>query len=81
MVAHVTASFFVRGFATVLVESLIPRLKAPFELSFAKGMLTQFSFFIAYLLVSIPAGRLFVPAACYLYIASYGWFARQEVRP
>ena len=24
---------------------------------------------------------LFVPAACYLYIASYGWFARQEVRP
>jgi len=24
---------------------------------------------------------LFVPAACCLYIASYGWFARQEVRP
>jgi len=24
---------------------------------------------------------LFVPAACYLYIASYGWFARKEVRP
>jgi len=24
---------------------------------------------------------LFVPAACYLYIASYGWFARRAVRP
>jgi|GWRWMinimDraft_11_1066019.scaffolds.fasta_scaffold11113_2 hypothetical protein len=24
---------------------------------------------------------LFVPTACCLCIASYGWFARQEVRP
>jgi FHS family L-fucose permease-like MFS transporter len=58
MVALVTTLFFVWGFATVLVDTLIPRLKALFELSFAEVMLTQFSFFIAYLLVSIPAGQL-----------------------
>jgi MFS transporter, FHS family, L-fucose permease len=58
IVALITALFFVWGFATVLVDTLIPRLKALFDLSFTEVMLTQFSFFIAYFIVSIPAGHL-----------------------
>lgn len=58
MVKFVITLFFVWGFSTVLVDTLIPKLKALFELSFAEVMLTQFSFFIAYFLVSVPAGQL-----------------------
>jgi FHS family L-fucose permease-like MFS transporter len=58
IVALVTALFFVWGFATVLVDTLIPRLKALFDLTFTEVMLTQFSFFIAYFIVSVPAGQL-----------------------
>ena len=46
------------GFITVLVDSLIPRLKEIFELSNAEAALVQFAFFIAYGLISIPAGFL-----------------------
>lgn len=48
--------FFAWGFATVLIDSLIPKLKALFTLSYTEVMLTQFSFFLAYFLCSIPAG-------------------------
>ncbi len=58
MVKLVIALFFVWGFATVLVDTLIPKLKSLFQLSFAEVMLTQFSFFIAYFIVSVPAGQL-----------------------
>lgn len=58
MVSLVVALFFVWGFSTVLVDTVIPKLKALFELSFAEVMLTQFSFFIAYFVVSVPAGNL-----------------------
>lgn len=58
MVPLVVTLFFAWGFATVLVDTLIPKLKALFALSYAEAMLTQFSFFIAYLLVSVPAGYL-----------------------
>ena len=58
IVALLTTLFFVWGFCTVLVDTLIPRLKALFELNFTEVMLTQFSFFIAYFIVSIPAGHL-----------------------
>jgi len=58
MVALVTGLFFVWGFSTVLVDTVIPKLKALFLLSYAEVMLTQFSFFIAYFIVSIPAGQL-----------------------
>ncbi len=50
--------FFCWGFATVLVDTLIPRLKALFTLSYAEVMLTQFCFFLAYFIVSVPAGAL-----------------------
>lgn len=56
--AVVTSLFFMWGFITVLVDSLVPRLREVFELSFFQAGLVQFAFFIAYGLVSIPAGSL-----------------------
>ena len=50
--------FFAFGFCTVLVDTLIPKLKAMFSLSYAEVMLTQFCFFLAYFVVSVPAGWL-----------------------
>ena len=52
----VTSLFFMWGLITVLVDSLIPRLKEIFELNNFQAALVQFAFFIAYGLVSIPAG-------------------------
>ena len=54
----VTAIFFMWGFLTCLNDILIPHLKAVFELNFARAMLVQFTFFGAYFLMSLPAGRL-----------------------
>lgn len=54
----VMALFFAFGFCTVLVDSIIPKLKATFALSYAEVMLTQFCFFGAYFLISIPAAWL-----------------------
>ena len=58
MVPLVVTLFFAWGFATVLVDTLIPKLKALFALDYAEVMLTQFSFFLAYFVVSLPAGAL-----------------------
>ena len=54
----VVALFFAWGFATVLIDTLIPKLKTLFDLSYTEVMLTQFAFFLAYFVVSIPAGLL-----------------------
>lgn len=54
----VTTLFFMWGFITVLVDALIPRLRDVFELSYFEAGLVQFSFFMAYFLVSIPSGSL-----------------------
>ncbi len=54
----VVVLFFVWGFATVLVDTIIPKLKAVFSLSYTEVMLTQFCFFLAYLVVSFPAGMV-----------------------
>jgi MFS transporter, FHS family, L-fucose permease len=53
-----TAVFFMWGFLTCLNDILIPHLKAVFDLSYAKAMLVQFTFFGAYFLMSLPAGRV-----------------------
>jgi len=58
MVPLVVMLFFAWGFATVLVDTLIPKLKALFSLDYTEVMLTQFCFFLAYLVVSLPAGAL-----------------------
>ena len=52
----VTVLFFLWGFITVLVDSLIPRLRELFTLSYFEAGLVQFAFFGAYFLLSVPAG-------------------------
>ncbi|HPI81200.1 MAG TPA: MFS transporter [Cyclobacteriaceae bacterium] len=54
----VTSLFFMWGFITVLVDSLIPRLREIFELTYFEAGLVQFAFFIAYGIASLPAGAL-----------------------
>ncbi|WP_313252493.1 L-fucose:H+ symporter permease [Stenotrophomonas sp.] len=56
--AVVTTIFFMWGFLTCLNDILIPHLKSVFQLNFAQAMLVQFTFFGAYFLMSLPAGRL-----------------------
>ncbi len=46
------------GFITVLNDVMVPHLKSIFELSYAEVMLVQFSFFSAYFIFSMPAGKL-----------------------
>ena len=58
LIALVMALFFAFGFCTVMVDTLIPKLKATFALNYAEVMLTQFCFFGAYLIVSLPASWL-----------------------
>ncbi|MGI4877857.1 MAG: sugar MFS transporter [Janthinobacterium lividum] len=50
--------FFIWGGATSLNDILIPKLKGLYSLSYAEVMLTQFAFFTAYFVVSVPAGTL-----------------------
>jgi len=54
----VTSIFFMWGFLTCLNDILIPHLKSVFELDWVRAMLIQFTFFGAYFLMSLPAGRL-----------------------
>lgn len=56
--ASVATLFFAWGFITVSVDPLIAALRAIFSLSYAEGMLTQFAFFLAYGVVSLPAAAL-----------------------
>ena len=53
-----TILFFLWGFITVLVDSLIPRIRELFTLSYGYAGLVQFAFFGAYLILSIPAGYI-----------------------
>ena len=50
--------FFMWGFSTVLNDILVPHLKGLFSLSATMAMLVQLSFFGAYFVVGMPAGRL-----------------------
>jgi MFS transporter, FHS family, L-fucose permease len=56
--ATVTTLFFMWGFITVSIDPLIAALKAIFKLSYAQSNLTQFAFFTAYFVVSLPAAVL-----------------------
>src|SRR5262249_54563788 len=58
LIGLVMTLFFAFGFCTVLVDTIIPKLKATFALSYAEVMLTQFCFFGAYFLISLPAAWL-----------------------
>jgi len=56
--ATVTTLFFMWGFITVSIDPLVAALKALFQLNYAQAMLTQFAFFTAYFVVSLPAAAL-----------------------
>jgi FHS family L-fucose permease-like MFS transporter len=58
LLALMMSMFFAFGFCTVMVDTLIPKLKAMFQLNYAEVMLTQFCFFSAYFIISAPAGWL-----------------------
>ena len=54
----VSVLYFLFGFITCLNDILVPHLKAVFELNYAQAALVQFSFFMAYFIMSVPSGRL-----------------------
>jgi FHS family L-fucose permease-like MFS transporter len=54
----VTTLFFAWGFITEMLDPLIPAVRAIFSLTYTESMLTQFAFFMAYGLVSLPAAAL-----------------------
>jgi MFS transporter, FHS family, L-fucose permease len=56
--ATITILFFMWGFLTCLNDILVPHLKAVFDLNYTRVMLIQFTFFAAYFLMSIPAGKV-----------------------
>jgi MFS transporter, FHS family, L-fucose permease len=58
LVLAVVALFFIWGGLTSLNDVLIPKLKGLFSLTYTEAMLTQFAFFMAYFIVSLPAGSL-----------------------
>jgi FHS family L-fucose permease-like MFS transporter len=50
----VTGLFFAWGFVTSTIDPLIPSVRSVFDLSYAQSMLTQFAFFMAYAVFSLP---------------------------
>lgn len=58
LVMAVIVLFFIWGGLTSLNDILIPKLKGLFSLTYTEAMLTQFAFFMAYFVVSLPAGAL-----------------------
>ena len=50
--------FFAIGFLTCLNDIIIPHFKTIFELDYTRATLVQFSFFAAYLAISVPSGFL-----------------------
>jgi FHS family L-fucose permease-like MFS transporter len=53
--ATVTTLFFTWGFVTATIDPLVPGVRSVFSLSYAESMLTQFAFFLAYGVISLPA--------------------------
>lgn len=51
---YVTTLFFAWGFVTSTIDPLVPSVRSVFDLSYAQSMLTQFAFFMAYAVVSLP---------------------------
>jgi FHS family L-fucose permease-like MFS transporter len=63
-VVYVTALFFIWAFVTNLIDPLVKSMKVIYTLTDAEAQLTQFAFFIAYLIMSIPSGA---------YLAKHGY--------
>lgn len=60
IISLVVLLFFVRGFTTVLLYSLVPQLKTALALSYTGAMLIQFCFFLGYCFLSLPAAYVLV---------------------
>lgn len=58
LIPFVTMLFFAWGLVTSLVDIVVPRLKAQFSLNHTESMLVQFAFFLAYFIMSVPAGAI-----------------------
>jgi FHS family L-fucose permease-like MFS transporter len=56
--AFVTTLFFAWGFVTSVIDPLVASVKAVFQLNYTEAMLTQFAWFIAYGLASLPAAAI-----------------------
>ena len=54
----IASLFFAWGFVTAIVDPLIPAVRAAFRLTYSQALLTQFFFFAAYGLVSVPSGAV-----------------------
>ena len=54
-VVYVTALFFIWAFVTNLVDPLIKSMKMIYQLNLFEAMLSQFAFFLAYLVMSLPS--------------------------
>jgi MFS transporter, FHS family, L-fucose permease len=54
----VTTLFFAWGVITSMIDPLIPSVRAIFSLTYAQAMLTQFAFFVAYGVISLPGAAL-----------------------
>jgi MFS transporter, FHS family, L-fucose permease len=54
----VTTLFFAWGFITQTIDPLIASVRAIFRLSYTEALLTQFAFFMAYGIVSLPGAAL-----------------------
>lgn len=56
--AAVTVLFFIWGFVTASIDPLVPSVRTVFSLSYTQSMLTQFAFFLAYGVFSLPAAAV-----------------------
>lgn len=54
----VTTLFFAWGFVTSVIDPLVASVKAVFHLNYTEAMLTQFAWFIAYGVASLPAAAV-----------------------
>src|SRR5262245_54364308 len=54
----VTTLFFAWGFVTSVIDPLVASVRAVFHLNYTEAMLTQFAWFIAYGLASLPAAAI-----------------------
>jgi len=56
--ATVTTLFFAWGFVTSVIDPLVASVRAVFHLNYTEAMLTQFAWFIAYGVASLPAASI-----------------------
>lgn len=60
--AYVTTLFFAWGFVTSVIDPLVASVRAVFQLNYTEAMLTQFAWFIAYGVASLPAAAILARA-------------------